>query len=150
MPLSGAPFFSYQSGALCVDGLPLRDLARQYGTPLFVYSQAAMLAALAAYQRDLAGRKALICYAVKANSSLAVLQTFARAGCGFDTVSGGEIERVLHAGGCAEKIIFSGVARPAPRCGWRCKRVLAALMWRACPSCIRSMRWRWRWGALRL
>ena len=49
MPLSGAPFFSYQSGALCVDGLPLRDLARQYGTPLFVYSQAAMLAALAAY-----------------------------------------------------------------------------------------------------
>ncbi len=111
MPLSGAPFFSYQSGALCVDGLPLRDLARQYGTPLFVYSQAAMLAALAAYQRGLAGRKALICYAVKANSSLAVLQTFARAGCGFDTVSGGEIERVLHAGGCAEKIIFSGVGK---------------------------------------
>jgi diaminopimelate decarboxylase len=65
----------------------------------FVYSKAAMLAALAAYQRGFAGRDAQICYAMKANSSLAVLQVFAQAGCGFDIVSGGELERVLAAGG---------------------------------------------------
>jgi diaminopimelate decarboxylase len=78
---------------------------------LFVYSKAAMLAALAAYQRGLAGRKAQICYAMKANSSLAVLQLFARAGCGFDIVSGGELERVLAAGGDPAKVIFSGVGK---------------------------------------
>jgi diaminopimelate decarboxylase len=78
---------------------------------LFVYSKASMLAALAAYQRGLAGRKAQICYAMKANSSLAVLQLFARAGCGFDIVSGGELERVLAAGGDPAKVIFSGVGK---------------------------------------
>ena len=111
MHLPGSPFFSYHNGTLCVDGLPLRDLARQYGTPLFVYSKAAMLDALAAYQRGLAGRKALICYAMKANSSLAVLQVFAQAGCGFDTVSGGEIQRALRIGADPQKIIFSGVGK---------------------------------------
>jgi hypothetical protein len=70
-----------------------------------------MLSALAAYQRGLAGRKAQICYAMKANSSLAVLQLFARAGCGFDIVSGGELERVLAAGGDPAKVIFSGVGK---------------------------------------
>jgi diaminopimelate decarboxylase len=69
-------------------------VAKTHGTPLFVYSKAAMLSALAAYQRGFAGRKAQICYAMKANSSLAVLQVFAQAGCGFDIVSGGELERV--------------------------------------------------------
>jgi diaminopimelate decarboxylase len=70
-----------------------------------------MLAALAAYQRGFAGRDAQICYAMKANSSLGVLQVFAQAGCGFDIVSGGELERVLAAGGQASKIIFSGVGK---------------------------------------
>jgi diaminopimelate decarboxylase len=91
--------------------VPLADLAARWGTPLFVYSKASMLAALAAYQRGLAGRKAQICYAMKANSSLAVLQLFARAGCGFDIVSGGELERVLAAGGDPAKVIFSGVGK---------------------------------------
>ena len=89
----------------------LSDLAREFGTPLFVYSKAAMLAALAAYQRGFAGRQAQICYAMKANSSLGVLQVFAQAGCGFDIVSGGELARVLAAGGDAKKIIFSGVGK---------------------------------------
>ena len=111
MQLPGSPFFAYANGMLCVDGLPLSELAQKHGTPLFVYSQNAMLAALAAYQRGLQGRNALICYAMKANSTLAVMQTFAQAGCGFDTVSGGEIQRALLAGAKPENIIFSGVGK---------------------------------------
>ena len=110
-PLPGRPHFDLIDGELCVDGLPLASLARQYGTPLFVYSKAAMLDALAAYQRGFAGRNARICYAMKANSSLAVLQVFARAGCGFDIVSGGELERALAAGAAPGDIIFSGVGK---------------------------------------
>jgi diaminopimelate decarboxylase len=87
------------------------DLAREFGTPLFVYSKASMLAALAAYQKGFAGRKAQICYAMKANSSLSILKLFAQAGCGFDIVSGGELERVLAAGGSPAKVIFSGVGK---------------------------------------
>ncbi|AMO23769.1 diaminopimelate decarboxylase [Ramlibacter solisilvae] len=109
--LPGHPHFHYREGELFVEELRLTDLARQHGTPLFVYSKAAMLAALAAYQRGFAGRKAKICYAMKANSSLALLQVFARAGCGFDIVSGGELERVLAAGGRPQDIIFSGVGK---------------------------------------
>ena len=111
MQLPGSPFFAYDNGVLCVDGLPLPELAQQYGTPLFVYSQNAILAALAAYQRGLQGRDALICYAMKANSSLAVMQLFARADCGFDTVSAGEIQRALLVGAKPETIIFSGVGK---------------------------------------
>lgn len=109
--LPGHPHFAYREGELFVENLRLRDLAAAHGTPLFVYSKAAMLAALAAYQRGFAGRHAQICYAMKANSSLGVLQVFARAGCGFDIVSGGELDRVLAAGGEAGKIIFSGVGK---------------------------------------
>ena len=94
-----------------MEDVRLGDVARQYGTPLFVYSKAAMLSALAAYQRGFSGRDAQICYAMKANSSLGVLQVFAQAGCGFDIVSGGELERVLAAGGQAANIIFSGVGK---------------------------------------
>ena len=102
---------TYLDGELLIEGVRLHDLAQVHGTPLFVYSKATMLAALAAYQRGFAGRNAQICYAMKANSSLAVLQVFAQAGCGFDIVSGGELERVLSAGGDAKKIIFSGVGK---------------------------------------
>ena len=110
-PLPGQPHVAYRSDELFVENVRLSDLARQHGTPLFVYSKAAMLSALAAYQRGFAGRKAQICYAMKANSSLAVLQVFAQAGCGFDIVSGGELERVLAAGGDPAKVIFSGVGK---------------------------------------
>ncbi|MDE2615550.1 MAG: diaminopimelate decarboxylase [Burkholderiales bacterium] len=109
--LPGQPHIAYRGNELFIENVRLADLARQHGTPLFVYSKAAMLAALGAYQRGFAGRKAQICYAMKANSSLAILQLFARAGCGFDIVSGGELERVLAAGGDASKIIFSGVGK---------------------------------------
>ncbi|MBU6503301.1 MAG: diaminopimelate decarboxylase [Burkholderiales bacterium] len=109
--LPGQPHFAYRDGELFAENVRLADLARLHGTPLFVYSKAAMLAALAAYQRGFAGRHAQICYAMKANSSLGVLQVFARAGCGFDIVSGGELARVLAAGGAASRVIFSGVGK---------------------------------------
>ena len=113
MTLPGAPFLAREAGRLCLEGQSLEDLARRFGTPLYVYSRAAMRAALAAYQRALQGRPHLICYAMKANSSLAVLQTFAEAGCGFDIVSAGELERVLAAGGDASRVVFSGVGKTA-------------------------------------
>ena len=109
--LPGHPHIAYQGGALHIEGVRVDDLASAHGTPLFVYSQAAMQDALAAYQRGFAGRKLHVCYAMKANSSLAILQFFAEQGCGFDIVSGGELERVLAAGGDAGKVIFSGVGK---------------------------------------
>ncbi|MEY4754024.1 MAG: hypothetical protein RJA44_1699, partial [Pseudomonadota bacterium] len=111
MTLPGAPFLARRGPDLHLEDVPLAELAREHGTPLYVYSRGAMLSALGAYQRALAGRKHLICYAIKANSSLAVLQTFAQAGCGFDIVSGGELQRVLAAGGDAAKVVFSGVGK---------------------------------------
>ncbi len=105
------PFIGYRNGQLMVEDLSVNDLARAHGTPLFIYSKAAMLQALAAYQRGFAGRDAQICYAMKANSSLAILQTFVRAGCGLDIVSGGELDRALTAGCDPHKIIFSGVGK---------------------------------------
>jgi diaminopimelate decarboxylase len=111
MTLPGAPFLTRHGAALKLDGHDLHGLAEQFKTPLFVYSKPAMLAALASYQRALQGRRHLICYAMKANSSLAVLQTFAQAGCGFDIVSGGELMRVLAAGGDPGRTVFSGVGK---------------------------------------
>lgn len=96
---------------LHLEGVALNALAHEHQTPLFVYSKAAMLEALAAYSTGFAGRDALICYAMKANSSLAVLQVFAQMGCGFDIVSGGELARAIKAGADPEKIIFSGVGK---------------------------------------
>ena len=110
-PLPGAPFLDYREGELFLEDVRLADLAREHGTPLFVYSKASMLAALEAYRRGLQGREAHVHYAMKANSSLAVLQVFAQAGCGFDIVSGGELERVLAAGGDPSQVIFSGVGK---------------------------------------
>jgi diaminopimelate decarboxylase len=109
--LPGAPFLERRNGQLFLEGHALAELAQRFGTPLFVYSRAAMLAALSSYQKALQGRKHLVCYAMKANSTLAVLQTFAQAGCGFDIVSGGELARVLAAGGRADRIVFSGVGK---------------------------------------
>lgn len=94
-----------------MDSVPLAALAQTHGTPLFVYSKAAMLSALGEYQQAFSGRNAQICYAVKANPSLGLLQVFAQAGCGFDIVSGGELQRVLAAGGKGASIIFSGVGK---------------------------------------
>lgn len=111
MTLPGSPHVAYVGDDLFIERCRLSDLARRFGTPLYVYSRASMLGALAAYQRALVGRDHLVCYAMKANSSLAVLQTFAQAGCGFDIVSGGELERVLAIGVPASKVVFSGVGK---------------------------------------
>jgi diaminopimelate decarboxylase len=109
--LPGAPFVRRRDGRLQVEDIALDELAQRHGTPLYVYSRNAMRAAVSSYQRALTGRPHLVCYAMKANPSLAVLQTFAQAGCGFDIVSGGELERVLAAGGDVAKTVFSGVGK---------------------------------------
>lgn len=111
MTLPGYPHIAYRGDDLFVEDRPVAELASEHGTPLYVYSKASMLAALASYQRALVGRDHLVCYAMKANSNLAVLQVFARAGCGFDIVSGGELERALAVGVPASKIVFSGVGK---------------------------------------
>ena len=109
--LPGQPHFNYKNGSLHAEGVALHDLAVEFGTPLFVYSKNSMLTALAAYQRGFAGRNVQVCYAMKANPALGVIQVFAKAGCGFDIVSVGELERVLAAGATPSKIIFSGVGK---------------------------------------
>ncbi|HEY2256273.1 MAG TPA: diaminopimelate decarboxylase [Variovorax sp.] len=115
--LPGHPHIARRDGALHVEGLPLAALALEHGTPLFVYSKQWMLDALAAYQRGFEGRDAMVCYAIKANSSLGVLRVFAEAGCGFDIVSGGELVRVLAAGADPAKVIFSGVGKTRAEMG---------------------------------
>lgn len=94
-----------------VEGVALSAIVERHGTPCYVYSQAALTAAYAAYSEALAGRAARICYAVKANSNLSILRLFAQLGAGFDIVSGGELARVLAAGGDPGKIVFSGVGK---------------------------------------
>ena len=111
--LPGAPFLHRRGGELWLEDVRVADLATQHGTPLYVYSRGAMRAALEPYQRALASHKHLICYAMKANSTLAVLQTFAALGCGFDIVSGGELRRVLAIGGDPSRVVFSGVGKTA-------------------------------------
>ena len=109
--LPGQPHIHYKNNELHVENLRAADVAAIHGTPLFVYSKASMLDALAAYQRGFAGRNARVHYAMKANSSLGVLQVFANAGCGFDIVSGGELDRVIAAGVDPALVIFSGVGK---------------------------------------
>jgi len=103
--------FHYQSNQLFAEGVPLTRIAEQYGTPCFVYSRAGLEQQFRAYEETLRGRDHLVCYAVKANSNLAVLSVLAKLGSGFDIVSGGELARVLAAGGDAAKVIFSGVGK---------------------------------------
>ncbi|RTL56878.1 MAG: diaminopimelate decarboxylase [Rhodocyclaceae bacterium] len=100
-----------RGNALHVEGVSLAAIAQQFGTPCYVYSRAALTAAYQDYAAALQGRNALVCYAVKANSNLAVLNVFARLGAGFDIVSGGELARVLAAGGDPAKVVFSGVGK---------------------------------------
>ena len=103
--------FGYRRGELHAEAVPLADIAEQFGTPCYVYSRAALTAAYRALDAALAARDHLICYAVKANSNLAILNLLARLGSGFDIVSGGELERVLAAGGDPAQVVFSGVGK---------------------------------------
>lgn len=105
--------FSYRDGILHAEAVPLPQIAAAHGTPCYVYSRATLQSRFDEFRRALAGRDTLVCYAVKANSNLAILNLFARAGAGFDIVSGGELARVLAAGGDPAKVVFSGVGKTA-------------------------------------
>ena len=104
-------YFNYQGDSLYAEGVSVSQLAEQYGTPLYVYSRATLERHYRAYDEALAEKDHLICYAVKANSNLAVLNVLAKQGAGFDIVSVGELDRVLTAGGDPAKVIFSGVGK---------------------------------------
>ncbi|MBY5993344.1 diaminopimelate decarboxylase [Ferrimonas balearica] len=103
--------FSYQQGELYAERVPLSDIAQTHGTPCYVYSRATIERHFHAFDRAVGDHPHLICYAVKANSNLAVLNLLARLGSGFDIVSGGELARVLQAGGDPAKVVFSGVGK---------------------------------------
>ncbi|TVQ74751.1 MAG: diaminopimelate decarboxylase [Chromatiaceae bacterium] len=103
--------FNYQDGVLCAEDVSLQALAEAHGTPLYVYSRATLERHWKAFDDALGDHPHLVCYAVKANSSLAVLNVLARLGAGFDIVSGGELERVLRAGGDPGRVVFSGVGK---------------------------------------
>lgn len=106
-------FFQYQNGTLLAEQAPLAELAQRFGTPLYVYSRAALEKNYRAFDEAFATVPHQVCYAVKANSNLAVLNVLARLGSGFDIVSGGELARVLAAGGDASKVVFSGLGKQA-------------------------------------
>jgi len=107
------PHFDYQDGVLHAEGVALSAIAEQFGTPTYVYSKARLLENFDAYANACTGRDALVCYAMKANSNLAVLNLLAKRGAGFDIVSAGELQRVIAAGGDTGKVIFSGVGKSA-------------------------------------
>ncbi|HYN26753.1 MAG TPA: diaminopimelate decarboxylase [Burkholderiales bacterium] len=104
-------FFSQRNGALHAEDVPLSLIAEEFGTPCYVYSRAALTDAFQRYDRAFGSRPHLICYSVKANSNLAILNLFARLGSGFDIVSGGELARVITAGGNPGRTVFSGVGK---------------------------------------
>ena len=105
--------FSLDKGVLHAESVPLTDIAARFDTPCYVYSRSALEAALDEFQQELVGVDSLVCYAVKANSNLAVLNVFARCGAGFDIVSAGELKRVMAAGADPKKVVFSGVGKTA-------------------------------------
>jgi len=104
-------FFAWRDGVLHAEEVPLPAIAERFGTPCYLYSRAAITAAYSGFTDAFAARPHLICYAVKANSNLAVLNVLARLGAGFDIVSGGELLRVIAAGGDPARTIFSGVGK---------------------------------------
>lgn len=114
--------FDYRNGQLYVEDVPVAEIAERFGTPAYVYSRAALERHYRAYDDALAGRPHLVCYAVKANSNLAVLDVLARLGAGFDIVSAGELERVIRAGGDPSRVVFSGVGKQP----WEMQRALEA------------------------
>ena len=104
-------YFPYNDGELCVEGVPAAEIAAAVGTPCYVYSLAAIRDAYRGYAAGFGNRRHMVCYSVKANSNLAVLSALAAEGAGFDVVSGGELHRVLSAGGDPAKVVFSGVGK---------------------------------------
>jgi diaminopimelate decarboxylase len=105
--------FEFRNGSLHAESVPLDAIARDFGTPCYVYSRATLAAALTQFHAACDGHDVLVCYAMKANSNLAILNLFAGMGAGFDIVSGGELARVIAAGGDPRKVVFSGVGKSA-------------------------------------
>lgn len=120
--LAGHPFFQYRNNVLYAEDVPLDHLAGKLGTPLYVYSRAALRAAWNTYHSAIGQRPVQICYGMKANSNLAVLKEFVRLGAGFDIVSGGELKRALAVGANPARIVFSGVGKQA----WEMRAALNA------------------------
>jgi len=110
-PLKNSPFSRSGTGDLLCEGRPLAAIAEQFGTPTFVYAERMITDAYQSFSQAVQGRNALICYALKANSNLAIIRLLVQQGAGFDIVSIGELERVLACGGSAERIVFSGVGK---------------------------------------
>jgi diaminopimelate decarboxylase len=106
--------FEYRAGQLYAEEVPLADIARSVDTPCYVYSRRALTQAFESFEQAFAGQAHLLCYSVKANPNLAILNLFARLGAGFDIVSGGELARVLAAGGDPNRVVFSGVGKSVP------------------------------------
>lgn len=104
-------FFNYRDSDLYAEDLKVSDLAAEFGTPLYIYSKATLVRHMNAFKEALKGRESLICYAVKANSNLAILNLMAKMGAGFDVVSEGELRTVLKAGGDASRCVYSGVGK---------------------------------------
>lgn len=111
--MSGFAEFDYRNDELFVESVPLKRIADEFGTPCYVYSRAALTQAYQEFDSAFANRAHLICYAVKANSNIAILNVLAQLGSGFDIVSGGELQRVIKAGGDPQKTVFSGVGKSA-------------------------------------
>ncbi len=109
--MSGFSEFVYHDDELFVESVPLKQIAEKYGTPCYIYSRAALTKAYQEFDTAFANRDHLICFAVKANSNIAILNLFAQLGSGFDIVSGGELQRVIKAGGDPGKTVFSGVGK---------------------------------------
>lgn len=120
--LAGHPYFQYRNNVLYAEDVPLDHLAHGLGTPLYVYSRAALKAAWETYRSAIGPLPVLVCYGMKANSNLAVLKEFVRLGAGFDIVSGGELKRALAVGADPTKIVFSGVGKQV----WEMRDALAA------------------------
>ena len=104
-------FFSQKNGEFFAENVPLSQIAKQFGTPTYVYSKQALTSAFERFSEGFSGTNHLVCFAVKSNPSLAILNTFAKLGAGFDIVSGGELARVIAAGGDPSKVVFSGVGK---------------------------------------
>jgi diaminopimelate decarboxylase len=106
-------WLTYRNGHLHADGVSLESLAERFGTPTYVYSRREIEEAYSEFQQAIGHRKAMVCYALKANSNLAIIEVLARAGAGFDIVSGGELARVIAAGADPSRVVFSGVGKSA-------------------------------------
>lgn len=132
---------AYRERALYCDDVPLADIAAKAGTPCYVYSARTILENFRAYDAAFGAQPHTVCYAAKANSNLGVLKLLAQAGAGFDIVSGGELYRVLEAGGDPKKIVFSGSERPRPKSTPRSPPEFMFLI----ASRNRNWRWSTRW-----